>query len=52
MTRQCCALHTNTCGHLDVCCDQCPTLRGPDVLQLLTAIAGVLLLALWGVALS
>lgn len=52
MTPPCCELHTNTCGHLDHCCDDCPSLRESDVLQLLTAIVGVLLVALWGVALS
>ena len=52
MSGTCCPWHTNTCGQVDVCCDHCPSLRESTGVQLLAAIAGVLLLVLWAVGLA
>lgn len=50
MTGTCCPWHDNTCGHTDVCCDHCPSLRESTPLLLAAALVGVLLLVLGWVA--
>lgn len=52
MGNRCCRWHTNTCGHLDTCCEQCPTLRESDLQLYLLALLGVVVLVLAEVALA
>lgn len=53
MTEPCCPLHTNTCGHLDYCCQRCPALGdGSNAQLLMAAFGGVLLLVLFALGVS